>query len=222
VRREAAVPYGFLDIAATPSVKAAQAANGAAAFWSNFHGDRSSDRFTEAETAFIESRDSFYMATVSETEWPYVQHRGGPPGFLHVLDDKTLAFADFRGNRQYISVGNQASNDRVALILMDYPGRQRLKIFAHAETRDITSDNALAARLAMPGYRAKVERAILLHLEAFDWNCPQHITPRFSEAELVEVLAPVRARIEALEAENKALREQVGGLPVSESAKVVV
>ena len=162
------------------------------------------------------------MATVSETGWPYVQHRGGPPGFLHVLDDKTLAFADFRGNRQYISVGNQASNDRVALILMDYPGRQRLKIFAHAETRDITSDNALAARLAMPGYRAKVERAILLHLEAFDWNCPQHITPRFSEAELVEVLAPVRARIEALEAENKALREQVGGLPASESAKVVV
>lgn len=129
-----------------------------------------------------------------------------------MLDDKTLAFADFRGNRQYISIGNQASNDRVALILMDYPRRQRLKIFAHAETKGITGDNALATRVAMPGYRAKVERAILLHLEAFDWNCPQHISPRFSEADLVEVLAPVQGRIEALEAENKALREQVGVL----------
>jgi uncharacterized protein len=200
--------------------KAAQAANGAAEFWSNFHGDRLSDRFNEAETAFIESRDSFYMATVSENGWPYVQHRGGPPGFLHVLDDRTLAFADFRGNRQYISVGNLTADDRVALILMDYPRCRRLKILAHAEMKDLASDDMLATQLAIPGYRAKVERAVVLHLEAFDWNCPQHITPRFSEAELIDVLTPVRTRIEALEAENKALREQVGRFRVSTSAKV--
>ena len=216
------MPYGFLDIAATPSVKAAQAANGATEFWANFHGDRLFDRFTEAETAFIGSRDSFYMATVSETGWPYVQHRGGPPGFLRVLNDKTLAFADFRGNRQYISVGNLTANDRAALILMDYPRRRRLKILAHVEIKDLTDDDKLAAQLATPGYRGKVERAVVLHLEAFDWNCPQHITPRFSEAELIDVLTPVRTRIEALEAENKVLREQVSGLLVSAPAKVPV
>ena len=220
--KEGAVPYGFLDIAATPSVKAAQAANGATEFWSNFHGDRLSDRFTEAETAFIGSRDSFYMATVSETGWPYVKHRGGPPGFLRVLDDKTLGFADFRGNRQYISVGNLTANDRAALILMDYPRGRRLKILAHVEMKDLTDDDKLAAQLATPGHRAKVERAVVLHLEAFDWNCPQHITPRFSEAELIDVLTPVRTRIEALEAENKVLREQVSGLLVSAPAKVPV
>jgi uncharacterized protein len=214
------MPYGFLDIAATPSVKAAQAANGAAEFWSNFHGDRVSDRFNEAETAFIELRDSFYMASVSETGWPYVQQRGGPPGFLHVLDERTLAFADFRGNRQYISVGNLTTNDRVALILMDYPRRRRLKILAHAEMKDLASDDMLATQLRIPSYQAKVERAVVLHLEAFDWNCPQHITPRFSEAELIDVLTPVRTRIEALEAENKVLREQVSGFRVSTSAKV--
>jgi predicted pyridoxine 5'-phosphate oxidase superfamily flavin-nucleotide-binding protein len=218
----AAVPYGFLDIAATPSVKAVQAANGATEFWSNLHGDRLSNHFTEAETAFIGSRDSFYMATVSETGWPYVQHRGGPPGFLRVLDDRTLAFADFRGNRQYISIGNLTANDRAALILMDYPRRRRLKILAHAEIKDLTGGDRLAAQLAIPGYRANVERAVVLHLEAFDWNCPQHITPRFSEAELIDVLTPARARIEALEAENKALREQVSGLAVSASAKIPV
>jgi predicted pyridoxine 5'-phosphate oxidase superfamily flavin-nucleotide-binding protein len=158
------------------------------------------------------------MASVSETGWPYVQHRGGPPGFLHVLDERTLAFADFRGNRQYISVGNLTTNDRVALILMDYPRRRRLKILAHAEMKDLASDDMLATQLRIPSYQ--VERAVVLHLEAFDWNCPQHITPRFSEAELIDVLTPVRTRIEALEAENKVLREQVSGFRVSTSAKV--
>src|SRR6187402_1256865 len=111
--------YGFLDIAVTPSVRAAQAEMGADHLWRDFAGDRASDRFTENEAAFIAARDSFYMATVSETGWPYVQHRGGPPGFLKVLDDRTLGFADFRGNRQYISLGNLAADDRAALILMD-------------------------------------------------------------------------------------------------------
>ncbi|HEY1453406.1 MAG TPA: pyridoxamine 5'-phosphate oxidase family protein [Roseiarcus sp.] len=202
--------YGFLDIAATPGVRAAQEANGSGEYWASFKGDRASDRFTEAEEAFIAERDSFYMATVSESGWPYVQHRGGLPGFIRVLDDRTLAVADFRGNRQYISTGNLASNDRAALILMDYPHQRRLKIYAHVEAKDLAADPELAVRLTTPGYRAKVERALVLHLAAFDWNCPQHITPRFSEAELVPALAPLRSRLEALESENRALRARLG------------
>ncbi len=201
--------YGFLDIARTPSVKAAQAANRVEGLWTDFKGKRTFDRFTEAEAQFIAARDSFYMATVSESGWPYVQHRGGPPGFLRMLDDKTLAFADFRGNRQYISLGNATANDRVALILMDYPNRRRLKIYARIEAKDLSADAALAEKLTLPGYKAKPERAFLLHLEAFDWNCPQHITPRFSEAELAPALAPVRQRIERLEAEIQALRDRL-------------
>ena len=201
--------YRFLDIASTPSVKAAQAANGSGAYWTGFKGERPFDGFTEAEAQFIAARDSFYMATVSETGWPYVQHRGGPAGFLRVLDGKTLAFADFRGNRQYISVGNAAANDRVALFLMDYPNRRRLKIYARIELADLSADSGLAAKLALPGYKAKLERAVLLHVEAFDWNCPRHITPRFTAAELEGALVTVRARLEQIEAENKTLREKL-------------
>src|SRR5277367_3063510 len=176
--------YGFLEIAGTPSVKAAQAANGSAGMWENFKGHRDFGRFTATEIEFITARDSFYMASVSETGWPYVQHRGGPAGFLRVIDDKTLAFADFRGNRQYISLGNVSANDRVALFLMDYPNRRRLKIYGRIEAKDMSSDPALAEKLALLGYGAKVERFFLLHLEAFNWNCPQHITPRFTESEI--------------------------------------
>jgi predicted pyridoxine 5'-phosphate oxidase superfamily flavin-nucleotide-binding protein len=201
--------YGFLDIAGTPSVKAAQTANGSAELLARIQSDRTFDRFTEAEAEFIAARDSFYLATVSETGWPYVQHRGGPPGFLKLLDDKSLAFEDFRGNRQYISLGNLNANNRAALILMDYPNRRRLKIFAHIEARELAADPALAERLVLPGYKAKPERAIVLHLKAFDWNCPQHITPRFTHAELETALRPVRLRLEDLEAENKALREKL-------------
>jgi uncharacterized protein len=205
---------GFLDIATTPAVRAAQAANGAD-FWADIQGERTSDRFTHAEIAFIAERDSFYMASVSETGWPYIQHRGGPPGFLRVLDEKTFAFADYRGNRQYISLGNLTADDRAALILMDYPRRRRLKIYAHVEARNLLEDAELAERLATPGYKAKPERAFLFHLEAFDWNCPQHITPRFTEAELGEALAPVRQRIAELEAENRELRERAGRAPAA-------
>jgi predicted pyridoxine 5'-phosphate oxidase superfamily flavin-nucleotide-binding protein len=201
--------YGFLDIAATPSVRAAQEANGSGEYWTNFKGDRAFDHFTEAEIAFIVERDSFYMATVSESGWPYVQHRGGPTGFIRVLDDRTLGLADFRGNRQYISIGNLAADDRAALILMDYPNRRRLKIYAHVETRDLTSDPGLSAKLILPEYRAKVERGLIIHLAAFDWNCLQHITPRFSAEELAPVLAPLRERLEALESENQALRAKL-------------
>lgn len=203
------MPYGFLDIAITPSVKAAQEANGHAALWTNFKGGRTFDRFTEAEAAFIAERDSFYIATVTETGWPYVQHRGGPRGFLRVLDDKTLAFADFRGNRQYLSVGNLAADNRASLFLMDYAARSRLKIFARTEVKDLKDDPELADAVATPGYRGKPERAMLLHLEAFDWNCPQFITPRFTEADIAQALAPVNQRIDELEAENKLLRDKL-------------
>jgi len=201
--------YGFLDIASTPGVRAAQEANGSGEYWTNFEGDRAFDRFAPAEAAFIAERDSFYMATVSESGWPYVQHRGGPPGFIRVLDETTLAIPDFRGNRQYISTGNLATDDRAALILMDYPHRRRLKIYAHVEAKDLAADPKLAAELALPGYRVKVERGLIIHLAAFDWNCPQHIVPRFSEAALARALAPLRARLEALEAENQALRAKL-------------
>jgi uncharacterized protein len=200
------VSYKFLDIASTPGVRAAQAANGSREMWEKFKGHRTFDRFTDDEAAFIAARDSFYMATVSETGWPYVQHRGGPPGFLKVLDEKTLGFADFRGNLQYISVGNVAANDRAALILVDYPNRARLKILAHVEMRNIAADSELAARLAVPGYKAKLERACLLTLETFDWNCPQHITPRYTMDEIQAAVTPLQARIAQLEEENRVFR----------------
>jgi len=203
--------YGFLDIAATPAVKIAQAANGSLDYWEGFKGDRAFDRFTDAEAAFIAQRDSFYMATVSETGWPYMQHRGGPPGFLRVLDERTLGFADYRGNRQYVSLGNVAGDDRASLFLMDYPNRSRLKIFARVEVRDTAGAPELADAIAVPGYKAKIERAMLFHLETFDWNCPQHITPRFTEAEIAASLGPLHDRLSALENENVELRAKLAG-----------
>ena len=201
--------YGFLDIAVTPSVRAAQSANGAERLWSARDIDRPSDRFTLAEAAFIAARDSLYLASVSETGWPYVQHRGGPSGFLKLLDDQTLAFADFRGNRQYISLGNLAANDRVAMILMDYPNRQRLKIYGRLSSVALEEDRALADAVLEPGYRGRPERVLKVALEAFDWNCPQHITPRFTAEELADALAPERARLTELEAENRDLRARL-------------
>jgi predicted pyridoxine 5'-phosphate oxidase superfamily flavin-nucleotide-binding protein len=209
--------YGFLDVAITPSVTAAQAKMGADHIWQDFQGHREFNRFTEDEAAFIADCDSFYMATVSETGWPYVQHRGGPRGFLKLVDERTLAFADYRGNRQYISTGNLAANDRACLILMDYPQRARLKIYARVETLGVDDDPKLTALVTAPGYKAKLEHIFRLHLEAFDWNCQQHITPRFTEAEISQALAPMRARLAELEAENEALRARLAGLAIREA-----
>jgi uncharacterized protein len=201
--------YGFLDIALTPSVEATQRAMGTDHIFRDFQGDRAFDRFTESEAAFIAARDNFYMATVSETGWPYIQHRGGPIGFLKVIDETTLAFADYRGNRQYISVGNLAADDRAALILVDYPNRTRMKIYARVEQVALDTDHDLAALVRDPDYKGRPERILKLHLEAFDWNCPQHITPRFTPAEITEVVRPLQARLAQLEAENQALRVQL-------------
>lgn len=210
--------YGFLDIAVTPAVKAVQAANNSLDLWDNFKGDRAFDRFTDQEVEFIGRRDSFYMATVSENGWPYVQHRGGPQGFLRVLDGHTLAFADFSGNRQYLSVGNLSVDDRVALILVDYPARRRLKILAHVELRDPTTDLILADLLTDPDYRGKIERLILMKLVTFDWNCPQHITPRFPQVEVSEAVLPLRERISQLEQHNKVLEAKLSAAGLDFSA----
>ena len=171
------------------------------------------DALGEDEATFLAERDSFYMASVSESGWPYIQHRGGPKGFVRVLDEHTFGFADYRGNRQYISVGNVSKDDRVALIFVDYPNRARLKVLAHASL--VTKDDApeTLAKLVVPGYDARVERGFVLKVEGFDWNCPQHITPRFTEDEVRASVAPLLARLEALEKENAELRARSPVVP---------
>jgi predicted pyridoxine 5'-phosphate oxidase superfamily flavin-nucleotide-binding protein len=181
--------YGFLDTLTTPSVSAARDANGVGRMWEEMELDLPQDCFTDRETSFIAARDSFYMASISQSGWPYIQHRGGPAGFLHVLDETTLGFTDFGGNRQYLTLGNIGAEDRVALFLMDYPNRRRLKILARMSAHDLMREPELAAGLATPGYRGRPERAFVLKLQAFDWNCPQHITPRFTEAEFLAAMA---------------------------------
>lgn len=168
------------------------------------------DALTDDEREYLAERDGFYLASVSETGWPYVQFRGGPTGFLKVVDDHTIGWADFRGNLQYISTGNVVSNDRVALIALDYVHRRRLKIFGHARIVTATEDPTLVSSFADPSYDAEVERAVLVTVEAFDWNCPQHITPRFSAAELEPHLAPLRRQLADAQAENARLREGLG------------
>jgi predicted pyridoxine 5'-phosphate oxidase superfamily flavin-nucleotide-binding protein len=198
--------YSFLDVAITPSVRAAQARMGVDRIWQGFKGRREFDRFTENEAAFIADRDSFYMATVSETGWPYVQHRGGPRGFLKLVDDRTLVFADYRGNRQYISTGNLAADRRACLFLMDYPRRARLKIYANVDTLGLDDDPDLAALVSVPETKAKLERVFRLRLKAFDWNCQQHITPRFTEHEIAKAVRPLTDRLAQLDSENAELR----------------
>lgn len=200
----------FAEIAFTPGVRAAQERYGSrdgyaavAAGAAPFAG------LGGREAAFVEGLDGFYQATVGEGGWPYVQFRGGPRGFLKVLDPRTLGYADFEGNRQYLSVGNLAADDRVALFLIDQANRRRLKIWARARVVDAADDPALAARLVAPGYKARVGRAVVLAVEAFDWNCPQHITPRWSADELAAVLAPLKARLAELEAENARLGARI-------------
>ena len=167
----------FYQLMFTPSVLAAQEKY-------NGHSAAPADEALKPnplgpeESAFIAERDSFYLATTGETGWPYIQHRGGPRGFLRVLNDRMLGFADFGGNRQLITVGNLATNNRVALFFMDYNRRERMKLLGHARVLDAAEDPALATRLTLPGYRARIERLFVIDVIAFDWNCPQHITPR--------------------------------------------
>jgi predicted pyridoxine 5'-phosphate oxidase superfamily flavin-nucleotide-binding protein len=159
------------------------------------------DPLTRDEIRFIQARDSFYLATVSETGWPYLQHRGGPPGFLRVLGPSTLAFADYKGNRQLLSTGNLAASDKVALFLMDYPQRTRLKILGHARVEDAREHPDLVAQLADPEIQSKVERLFLIEVVSFDWNCPQYITPRYTVEEMKEVMAELQARLAEINAQ---------------------
>ena len=198
------------DIMFTDAVKALQEADGSADTYARSYGHRTRPLNAD-DIAFISSRTSFYLGTVSETGWPYIQHRGGPVGFLKVLGDHTLAFADYRGNKQHISEGNVASDDRVSLFLMDYPRKARMKLQGRARFFQAADDPALAAQLAVEG-QGRVERLGVISLEAFDWNCPQFITPRFDAAEIAQLVAreldKLNARIAELEAENARLKGQ--------------
>ncbi len=200
----------YADIAFTDSVRAMQSRMGSrAAYAALDHAPKGRVGLGGQEVAFIGERDGFYQATVSETGWPYVQFRGGPAGFLKVLDDQTLGYADFRGNRQYISVGNLQGNERVSIFLMDYANQRRLKILGRVRLLSDPANpefSATLARLELPGYRARVERAAIISVEAFDWNCPQHISPKFSEAEIDEGIAPLRAELARLRAEVAELK----------------
>lgn len=198
----------FAELAFTPNVKTEQTRHGSRRQYERFEVQGSTgDRLRPPEQEFIRARDGFYMASTSENGWPYIQHRGGAPGFLHVLDDHTLGFADLRGNRQYISTGNLLHDDRVALFLMDYAAQARLKILGHAEIFEETpAAREWLDRLRVPGEKTPAERAILIHVEGYDWNCHQHITPRYTEEELRSLLEPFRRRLEAYEEENARLR----------------
>ena len=189
----------FLELSFTPNVLAAQRKYFGRAQPLPPQPDR--DALTDDEVHFIASRDSFYLATVSETGWPYVQHRGGEAGFLRVLDPNRLAFADYRGNRQMLSTGNLTANDRVCLFLMDYPQRTRLKILGRARVVDARAEADWVARVSRPETRGLVERVFLIEVISFDWNCPKYITPRYTAAEVEEAVAPLRARIAELEAQ---------------------
>jgi len=182
----------------TPSVLAAQEQ-----YYGNSQraeGAPERDALTEDETVFIQARDSFYMATITENGWSYVQHRGGKPGFLRVLGPHTLAFPDYKGNHQLVSTGNIATNDRVALFLMDYPQRTRLKILGHAHVEDARQHTELVAQIAEKEVHRIVERLFFIEVVSFDWNCPKYITPRYTAAEVEEAVAPLKQRIAELEA----------------------
>jgi hypothetical protein len=193
----------FAKISFTPDVQAVQAEMGSrSAYRPAELGEAETVALGAFEQTFIAERDSFYQATVSQTGWPYVQHRGGPLGFLKVLDDRTMGYADFSGNRQYISVGNLRGDDRISLLLMDYPQRRRLKIWGRARSVDERTEPALLAKLESPDSRAPVERGIVIRVEALDWNCPKYITPRYSRNEVEALL--VQARQQPAEAARQA------------------
>ncbi len=199
------------DIAFTPSVKAVQERLGSRNGYAKMEQKGGwSDGVTPDLAAFIAERDSFYLATATADGQPYIQHRGGPKGFLHALDEKTLAFADFAGNKQYISMGNLAENDKGYMFLMDYPNRRRVKVWGRVEV--IEGDPGLLGELTHPDYKAKPERVFLFHVNAWDVNCPQHIQPRFTQEEIAPKIEALRARVSELEAEVARLRSS-GGEP---------
>ncbi len=203
----------FGSLVFTPVVKALQERYGSRRQYARIEqlGDAPGGLGPE-EQEYIRERDTFYMASIGETGWPYVQHRGGPKGFLKVIDQQTIAFADFRGNKQYISTGNLMADNRVALILVDYPRQLRLKILGRAEIFEGEKANEWIEKVRDPAYEATTERVYVIRVEAFDWNCQQHIIPRFTEEEIRDGLEPIEKRMQELEEENRKLREQLAQL----------
>jgi len=198
----------FGSLVFTPAVKALQERYGSRKRYGQIElqGERSGG-LGPNEKEYVSERDTFYMASLGETGWPYIQHRGGPKGFLKVMDDNTLAFADFRGNKQYISTGNLITDKRVALILMDYPRQLRLKILGRAEIFEGDAAKDWLPKVRDPEYSAVTERVYVIRIEAFDWNCQQHITPRFTVEEIRSVLEPMEKQMQELLQENEQLRE---------------
>lgn len=198
---------GFSKIAFSKAVRATQTRYGARAqnllYGLAADGNR---QIGDAVRRYIEATDTFFMASASTDGWPYVQHRGGPAGFLKVLDPSTIGFADLAGNRQYISTGNVSENDRVALILMDFSRQRRLKIWGRARIIHADTEPTLLARLTLPGDERRVERGYVIRLEAFDFNCPQHIVPRYTDDEIAAHCAPLLDELAVLREQVKRLR----------------
>ena len=201
----------FQELAFTPNVKKNQLEHGSRHQYERMEKTSpAGNTLGSPEQTFIQARDSFYMASVSETGWPYIQHRGGNKGFVHIINPGLIGFADLRGNKQYISLGNLQHDTRVALFFMDYPHQTRLKILGRVEIHEHDPEAPALIESFRPADKSDiVERVILIHVEAFDWNCPQHITPRYTVEEFQEALDPVRERLAALEAEIATLREEL-------------
>jgi len=204
--------HNFGSLVFTPTIKALQEKYGSRRQYARMEGSgqaRDRLRLGPMEKEFLSERDSFYIASVGSTGWPYIQHRGGPVGFLKVIDDTTLAFANFSGNKQYISTGNLATDNRVALIFVDYPRQARLKILGRAEILEGEAAAKWVEQVRNHEYKAVVESVYVIDVEAFDWNCPQHIVPRFTREQIQQALAPAEKRLQELEQENRSLREQL-------------
>ena len=204
------MPHSRVSLVFTPVVKSLQERYGSRRQYAQLEGESSSSgQLGPEEIAYLAKRDTFYMASIGATGWPYVQHRGGPKGFLKVTDQNTIAFADFRGNKQYISTGNLLTDNRVALILVDYPRQLRLKILGRVEIFDGEKAKDWLPKVREPRYKAVTERVYVIRVEAFDWNCQQHIIPRYTEEEIREVLAPIEERMQRLGEENEKLRDEI-------------
>lgn len=196
----------YEKIAFTDAVKNLQEEHGSRAAYARMEQGDHEDGFTEDEINFIATRDSFYMASISETGYPYIQHRGGPKGFIKVINDHTLGLVDFSGNRQYISVGNAVNNNKVSLFMMDYPRRARLKLYAELRVVEIDDNPELFRQLDPADYKHKAERMLLFEVKGYNWNCPQHITPRYTLAEIEAAFAERNGYVQSLEEEVKHLR----------------
>jgi hypothetical protein len=210
----------FGSILFTPVVKKLQERYGSRRQYERIaNSSATREHFTEFETEFLSDRDNFYWATISSSGWPYVQHRGGPPGFLKVIDDHTLAFADFLGNKQYITTGNLLTDNRAAMIFVDYPHQARLKILGRVDVVEGKDVAAWIDRVKVVGYKAAIERAFVIHVEAFDWNCQQHIVPRYTAEQIHAAVRAIEDRVTELAAENEVLRRDLAHAKEAVEAK---